>query len=170
MRTVTLRSAAPGTVSVNDAVIVHADIAREVQNHPAPTPKQAWDAAAHALVVRELLLQRARSLHLVVTPRSGDGARETDEDALIRTLIETEITTPKADEAACRHYYQANPSRFRTQVQGELVPFDKVRARITAYIEETAWRRAVAQYIALLAGQARITGGAIQGAASPLVQ
>jgi peptidyl-prolyl cis-trans isomerase C len=170
MRTVTLRSAAPGTVSVNDAVIAHADIAREVQNHPAPAPKQAWDAATHALVVRALLLQRARSLHLVATPRSENGARETDEDALIRTLIETEITTPTANEAACRRYYQANPSRFRTQIQGELQSFDKVRARIAAHIEETAWRRAVAQYIALLAGKARITGCAIQGAVSPLVQ
>jgi peptidyl-prolyl cis-trans isomerase C len=170
MRTVTLRSSAPSTVSVNDAVIAHADIAREVQNHPAPSPKQAWGAATHALVVRELLLQRARSMHFVVKPHSENSARETDEDALIRTLIETEITTPNADEAACRHYYQANPSRFRTPVQGELLPFDKVHARITAYIEETAWRRAVAQYIALLVDQARITGCAIHGTASPLVQ
>jgi peptidyl-prolyl cis-trans isomerase C len=65
MRTVTLRSSTPSTVSVNDAVIAHADIAHYVQNHPAPTRKQAWDAATHALVVRELLLQRARSLRLV---------------------------------------------------------------------------------------------------------
>lgn len=99
MRTVTQRRAAANTVSVNDAVIAHADIAREVQNHPAPTPKQAWGAATHALVVRELLLQRARSMHFVVKLRSENGARETDEDALIRTLIETEIATPKADEA-----------------------------------------------------------------------
>jgi peptidyl-prolyl cis-trans isomerase C len=170
MRMVTLRSAAPISVSVNDAVIAHADIAREVQNHPASTPKQAWEAAIQALVVRELLLQRGRSLHLNVTPRSEDGTRETDEDALIRTLIETEITTPKADEAACRRYYDAHEARFRTQVPGELQPFDTVLARIAGYLEEAAWRRAVAQYIALLVGQARITGCAIQGAASPLVQ
>ena len=60
MRTMTMRSTAPRTITVNDAIIASADIAREVQNHAGTTPKQAWDEATRALVIRELLLQRAR--------------------------------------------------------------------------------------------------------------
>ena len=36
-------------------------IAREVQHHPAEKPILAWQAAARALVVRELLLQESRA-------------------------------------------------------------------------------------------------------------
>ena len=39
-----------------------------------------------------------------------------------------------------------------------------------AYLEERTWRRAVAQYIALVAGQARIAGFDLPAATSPLVQ
>ena len=45
-----------------------------------------------------------------------------------------------------------------------------VRDRIAAYLEERTWRRAVAQYIALVAGQAQIAGFDLPAATSPLVQ
>ena len=51
----------PKTISVNGAVIAREIIAREVQNHPAEKPILAWQAAARALVVRELLLQEAQA-------------------------------------------------------------------------------------------------------------
>ena len=47
----------PRAISVNGKVIPREVIAREVQNHPAEKPILAWQAAARALVVRELLLQ-----------------------------------------------------------------------------------------------------------------
>jgi peptidyl-prolyl cis-trans isomerase C len=50
------------------------------------------------------------------------------------------------------------------------LPFDAVRTRIAAYLEERTWRRAVAQYIALVAGQARVAGFDLPSATSPLVQ
>ncbi|MGA3399520.1 MAG: peptidylprolyl isomerase [Acetobacteraceae bacterium] len=273
MRTITMRSSAAQPVVVNDAVIASADIAREVQNHAGSTPKQAWDEATRALVVRELLLQRARALALVAEPQSENGLRETEDEALIRVLLETEVRTPKADEAACRRYYQANQARFRSpdlfeplhilfqaasddatayaqavakaevvlaelksapnrfesiaralsdcpsatdggrlgqvtrgdttpefdaamvsmqvgqmcsepvrtrygvhllrldrKIAGQVLPFAQVHQRIASYLEESSWRRAVAQYVALLAGQAHIEGFAMPGAASPLVQ
>ena len=114
MRTMTLRSTAPKTITVNDAVIASADIAREVQNHAGTTPKQAWDEATRALVVRELLSQRARAPHLAAQPQSENGLRETEDEASIRVLLETEVRTPTADEAACHRYYQANKARFRS--------------------------------------------------------
>lgn len=260
-------------VTVNDTSIPAATIAREVQNHQAHTPKAAWQLATRALVIRELLLQRARVLDLVAEPREQDGARETGEEALIRVLLEREVRTPKADDAVCRRYYDTHRTRLRTpdlfepahilfkarrddtaayaravdqaeaalaelaghpdhfdnlardlsdcpsaaeggrlgqvvrgettpefetfllamepgqicptpvrtrygvhvlrlerKIAGESLPFDTVRDRIAAYLEERSWRRAVAQYIALLAGQARITGFDFPAATSPLVQ
>lgn len=260
-------------IFVNDAPVAAADIAREVQNHAGGSPQQAWEAATRALVVRTLLSQRARELKLVAEPRSVEGLRETEEEALIRVLLETEVRTPTADEATCRRYYQANLSRFRgpelfeplhilfqaarddkaayaaavqraeavlerlrsrpgdferfardmsdcpsaseggrlgqiargettpefeaalvTMRTGDIhptpvltrygvhvvrldrkataqtLPFEQVRARIARYLEDRTWRRAVAQYISLLAGGARIAGFDMPQASSPLVQ
>jgi peptidyl-prolyl cis-trans isomerase C len=273
MRTAIKRSEPAREVAVNGAVIANAEIAREVQNHPEAKPKEAWEAATRALVVRELLLQRARLLNLRTEPLSEGDARETDEEALIRVLLETEVQTPKADEASCRRYYQANLGRFRSQdlfeplhilfkaprdhepafarataraeaalaevmaapecferfaaalsdcssasesgrlgqvargdttaefetallsleegqvypepvrtryglhivklerkVAGEPLPFEQVHSRIATYLEESSWRRAVAQYVTLLAGEAQIIGHDMPGAATPLVQ
>ncbi|MCA0424157.1 MAG: peptidylprolyl isomerase [Proteobacteria bacterium] len=108
-------TARPRKVSVNDVVIPREAIARETQNHPAPTPIEAWQAAAQALAIRELLLQEARRHNVEARPLTdADGRRETDEEALIRQIIEIEVSTPEADEAACRRYFEKNRARFRT--------------------------------------------------------
>ena len=60
----------PKTICVNGVVISREVIAREVQNHPAERPILAWQAAARALVVRELLLQELARLGIV-----ADGAQ-----------------------------------------------------------------------------------------------
>lgn len=102
-------------ISVNGVVISRAAIARETQNHPATKPIDAWLAAARALVVRELLLQEARRLNLEPDPLADEeGRRETDEEALVRQLVEREVRTPTADAAACLRYYEANRRRLRT--------------------------------------------------------
>ncbi|MDH3739384.1 MAG: peptidylprolyl isomerase, partial [Alphaproteobacteria bacterium] len=197
----------------------------------------------------------------------------TNEDALIRTLLADQITTPTADDAACRRYYDNNPKRFHSadifeashillsadptdteayaacvseakaiiatltarpddfddiarqrsdcssgkeggrlgqitkgqttpefetflfalaegqlcpqpvktpygvhvlrldrREPGRLMPFEMVRDLIATYIEEASWRRAVSQYIRLLAGRSTIEGIDFAGAADPLVQ
>ena len=105
----------PSVVSVNGVVVARAAIAREAQNHPAPKPILAWQAAARALVLRELLLQEARRLAVVAEPTTdAQGRRETDDEALIRTLAEREVTVPEADEDTCRRYYEQNRRRFRS--------------------------------------------------------
>jgi peptidyl-prolyl cis-trans isomerase C len=58
----------PKTVSVNGTVIPREVIAQEVQNHPAEKPLLAWQAAARALVVRELLLQESARLGIDAAP------------------------------------------------------------------------------------------------------
>jgi peptidyl-prolyl cis-trans isomerase C len=105
----------PVNVSVNDVAIPRDAIVREMQNHPADKPINAWQQAARALVVRELLLQQASRLGITAAPVSDDeGRRETDAEALIRTLVEREVTVPEPDEAACRRYYENNRLRFRS--------------------------------------------------------
>lgn len=260
-------------VSVNGVPIPRKVIAAEVQNFPAPNPGEGWRAATRALVIRELLLQRARALGLAAAPAAdGEGRMETEEEALVRALIEREVAVPAADEAALRRFYDNNRHRFATpplfeadhiliaarrgdghgfaaarekasslaavleeqpqrfealardgsdcpsaalggnlgqigpgdttrefeqaletlapgeisapvetrygihlirlrrRIAGRQLPFEAVRARIEAYLDEHVRRRATSQYIALLAGRADIRGIALDGAASPLVQ
>ncbi len=104
----------PVSVSVNGVTIARDAIVREMQHHPAGKPIAAWHEAARALVVRELLLQRARHIGLAAQPISEDGRRETDEEALMRALVEREVAVPEPDEAACRRYYENNKARFRS--------------------------------------------------------
>lgn len=105
----------PKPVSVNGVTIPRDAIAREVQNHPAGKPVEAWGKAAEALVVRELLLQEARRIPITAAPLTDvEGRRETEDEALVRGLIEREVVTPKADAATCRRYYEVNRQRFRS--------------------------------------------------------
>lgn len=262
----------PKTVSVNGVVIKRDDIAREVQNHPASRPIDAWQAAARALVVRELLRQEAMRLDVSELPIGDEGRVETDEEAAIRGLIAREVTTPSPDADSCRRFYETNARRFRApalyeaahilfaapasdrklrgqarlaadaalaavranpasfaelarersdcrssadeggslgqftqgatvaelergldrmqegavsvvesrygfhvvrldrRIEGRPLPFEAVRERIAAYLAEKVERRALAQYVSILAGRADITGLTLASAASPLVQ
>ncbi|WEX08582.1 peptidylprolyl isomerase [Chelativorans sp. AA-79] len=261
-------------VTVDGTTIPHAAIAREAQNHPAENPATAWAEAARALVVRELLLQEGRRLSLAAEPvEDGEGRRETEEQALIRALLDRELSVPEADEASCRRYFEKNRNRFRSadlfeaahilfsadrqdeaafaealrsataaldllaahperfpdlarelsacsssgngghlgqftrdqvtpefaaaldrlepgriaaapvetrygahiirldrRIEGRLLPFEAVHEQIAAWLADSVWRRAAAQYISLLAGKATITGVDFGGADTPLVQ
>jgi peptidyl-prolyl cis-trans isomerase C len=102
-------------VSVNGVEIAESEILAEAQNHPAENPGAALLAAARALVVRELLLQRAAELNLVQpTERNADGRHETEEDAAIRLLLEKEVTVPSATAQECRRFYENNRAKFRS--------------------------------------------------------
>src|SRR5208282_2886175 len=87
-------------------------IAREVQYHPAESFEAARAMAAHALVVRELLLQEARRRRLEASQQRSDGV--TEEEALIAALLEDAVTTPEPDEPACRRYYENNVAEYRS--------------------------------------------------------
>ena len=101
-------------ISVNGVAIGAEAIAAEAQHHSAETAEAAWEAAIRALVVRELLLQEVRRLDLAPEPLDlGEGRRETDEDSLIRQLIENEVHIPEADTETCQRYFNNNRDRFR---------------------------------------------------------
>lgn len=146
-----LAGAARTTVSVNGVVIPHDLISREVQHHPAPTPVEAWAAAARALVVRELLLQEARRKGLSPEPlRDEKGRRETDDEALIRALVEQEVVTPEPDEETCRRYYRQNHALFRSR---DL--FEASHILLAAHPEDAAARDAARHTAAELITQLR---------------
>lgn len=105
----------PVTVSVNGVAIARDAIQREMQHHPAEKPIAAWQQAARALVIRELLLQRAKHLGLPPEPICDEaGRRETDDEALMRAVVEREVTVPAPDDVTCRRYYEQNSARFRS--------------------------------------------------------
>jgi peptidyl-prolyl cis-trans isomerase C len=100
-------------VTVNGVAISRKAIAGEVQNFPARNPGEGWRAATRALVIRELLLQEARRVAVPVAQETdADGRRETEEDALVRALLEREVRVPEADEAMLRRFYENNRQRF----------------------------------------------------------
>lgn len=103
-------------VVVDGRVIPPAAIAAEAQNHTAPTSKPgwAWRKAARALTVKALLLQEAERRGLAPDPiEIAPGKIETDEEALIRDLLDRAITPAKPDTAAARRFYAQDPTRFR---------------------------------------------------------
>jgi peptidyl-prolyl cis-trans isomerase C len=261
-------------VTVNGVLIPEADIMAEAQNHPADTPGAALAQAAHALTVRELLLQEAGRLKVEAPATAGDGKRgEAGEDAIIRLLIEQEVDVPQAGEEECRRIYAVNRHRFCSdtihearhilfavettdakardavrgkaenlaahlalhpeefagaaaefsdcpsgrqggnlgqlttgstvseferaletmtagntepkliesrfgfhlvvvdrKIDGEQLPFEHVQARIAAWLDATAWSKAVAQYISILAGKADIQGVDMEASHGYLVQ
>lgn len=249
-------------ITINGTTIDEEAVAREMQYHPSTSLEAARDTAARALVVRELLLQRASSL----------GIEAADEEAAVAAVLDRDVTCPDPDEASCRRFYSANQDRFRAadlfeaahillparpddqpareaarrtaqdlirllldrpdrfaelakqhsacpskdngghlgqigrgdtnpefenflvsiepglcpvpvpsrhgyhvlrldnRSLGAVQPFETVREEIARYLAATSRRRALAQYVQLLVGSARIEGVDMEGADSPLVQ
>lgn len=90
-------------------------IAAEAQHHPARTPALAYQAAARAIIIRTLLLEEAQRQAITAEAQLvSPGKRELDDEARIRALVETRIPVAEPDEAQCRAFYEADPSRFRS--------------------------------------------------------
>lgn len=103
-------------VTVNGEAISAAAIAAEAQNHPAPKskPGRAWTAAAQALVVRALLLQEGRRRGLVPDPQEvARGRVETDDEALIRQVLDAALDPAPPTNAEISAAYEATPERWR---------------------------------------------------------
>ena len=101
---------------VNGETVPHANIAAETQNQSAPKGKPgiAWRKAANAMAVRTLLLQEAKSRDLACERHElAPGRFETDEEALIRGLLDEVVDVPAPDEAEIAAEWQRDPTRFR---------------------------------------------------------
>lgn len=100
---------------MNGIEIARDAIAAETQHHPAAKPIEAIEAAARALVIRQLLIQEAQSRCILPAPETdGMGRRETDEEALVRQLAEQAVTVAEPTDEECLRYYEANGGRYRT--------------------------------------------------------
>ena len=130
----------PVAVSVNGVAIARDEIVREMQHHPAGKPIAAWQHAARALVIRELLMQEARRLAIEPQPLSEDGRRETDEEAIMRGLIDREVIVPQADDETCRRYYERHKAQFSSHdiYEAAHILFAALPADTTAYAKARA--------------------------------
>lgn len=139
------------TVTVDGTIIPREVIVAELQYFPSDTPAEAWQAAAGALVVRELLLREAlRMIGTAAQQADEDGRMETEEDALVRALIETQVVTPTADEETARRFFDRNPERFVTPPLFE-ADHILVAARREDTIEFARAREAIVALAAVLA-------------------
>ncbi len=139
-------------ITVNGEVIPAATIAQEAQMHAAPEGKPgiAWRAAGRALAVRALLLQEARARGLTPAPITGEERAETEEEALVRQILDAALTPERPGDAAMRAYYDADPGRFRAPTlyeaahilfavrPGDAAALDKARLKATAALAELA--------------------------------
>tara|TARA_R110002124_G_scaffold10031_1_gene50687 strand:+ start:610 stop:1722 length:1113 start_codon:yes stop_codon:yes gene_type:complete len=104
-----------GVIVVDGVELPERLVAEEAQNHPAATAEAARNAAAHALAIKALLLDRAHQLGLQAEAElDDDGREETPEEALVRAVLDAEITVERPDESECRRVYDGAPDRFRT--------------------------------------------------------
>lgn len=103
-----MQTLAPGIV-VNGIKITPEEINAEVQYHPASSFPEAKYQAMQALVIREMLLQRAVEMGLC---DREDAVKKTDD--VIEQLLEQEIEVPQADKTTCERYYKNNKERFFT--------------------------------------------------------
>jgi peptidyl-prolyl cis-trans isomerase C len=120
-------------IRVNGKTISPTHIFAEMQYHPAATREAAMNEAAEALVVRELLLQRATTQGL-----EWEVGNPVSEEEAINQLLEREVAVPEADDETCRRWYDANRAKFRTKPLFEashilyLAPRDDTEARVIA--------------------------------------
>ncbi|WP_136441881.1 peptidylprolyl isomerase [Pacificoceanicola onchidii] len=102
---------------VNGETVPSARIAAETQNHDGPQgkPGVAWRKAANALAVRTLLLQEARKRGIDARVQEvGPGQFETEEEALVRGLLEQAVRVARPTDAAVRAEWERDPLRFRS--------------------------------------------------------
>ncbi|WBE24494.1 peptidylprolyl isomerase [Denitrificimonas caeni] len=97
-------------IRVNGVEVTSTAIAQEMQYHPADSQREVVFLAAQALVLQELLKQRAAEINLEVQVQDA----ETYEEASTRCLLEQEISTPEIGDTELETFYNSNPRSFTT--------------------------------------------------------
>lgn len=96
-------------ILVNGVEISDAAVLAEMQYHPASSREEAAAMAAEALVVRELLLERASSLG-----QSFQRGDEAGEEKAIEALLQQELKLPEPRDEDFQRYYENNTGQFRS--------------------------------------------------------
>jgi len=105
------------TLHIDGIEISEERIREEMQYHPAASPDEARRQARNALLVRTLLLAEAKRADINEPAPIVDAASklvEAPEEALIRALIDSKVSTPEPTEEDCRKHYAENPKSFRS--------------------------------------------------------
>lgn len=121
------------SITINDRIISDDMIEREAAFHAGVAAPHS--AAAHALAVRALLLDRASSLGII------EAAALDDDEACERAIAEVlarEAPVPEPTEPECRKYYDSHPAEF---VSGELVEASHILLAVLANAPLDAIRR-----------------------------
>ncbi len=93
------------------------------------------------------------------------GSTVAEFEAALATMVEGEISAVPVESHFGFHIIALDH-----RIEGNALPYDMVADRIAAWLEATAWSRAVSQYIAILAGRADICGISLKGTDGSLVQ
>ena len=136
-------------IYVNHKLIPEEMIGQEMQYHPAQSKQEAWQKAAEALVLRELLLQEAYKQKVA--------AVDNDEAQLIDDLLAQMIVVPPAEQAECVEFYQAQAHRFIDE-QGQNLAYADVDLLIKVELAARAGRQALNVYLTSLVAKSDVKG------------
>lgn len=114
-------------IRVNSTEFDETEIVKEMQYHTAETHTEAKNKASEALIISELLKQRAAALKLDVSnikvgifekkgvENADEKSDEQDnEEGFLEALLALEVDYPEASEEDTRNYFNANPKKFMT--------------------------------------------------------
>ena len=136
-------------IYVNHKLIPEEMIGQEMQYHPAQSKQEAWQKAAEALGLRELLLQEAYKQKVAGV--------DNDEAQLIDDLLAQMIVVPPAEDAECLAFYQAQAHRFVDE-QGQALAYADVMPLIKIELAARAGRQALNVYLTSLVAQSDLKG------------
>ncbi len=149
-------------IFVNGEQIPSAVIAAEVQNHSAPEgkPGLAWRKAAHALIVRHLLLKAAAASGLTTDPLDlGEERLEDEDESLIRTYLDAKIDPDPVSVQDVENLF-----RQRAGSMPDTISPDDKRTQLRYMLEKAAWAKAANDLVGKLVAEADITGFDMQKA------
>lgn len=136
-------------ITVNHREIPEDMVLSEMQYHPAGSRQEAFQRAAEALVLRELLLQEAHAKAVLPV--------DNDEAELIDTLLAQVLQVPSPSEAECEVFFAAQAARF-VDADGQALAYAVVASLIRTELEARAGRQALHDYLKDLVTRSTIQG------------
>ncbi len=152
--------ASPSPIRVGEVTLEEAAIAREMQHHPSDSAGSARIKAARALVVRELLRQRAAVLW-------GPGDTADEEEARIAALLEQELEVPEPTDSDCRRFYATHIARFSEPARIRVRHILLAAAPDDAEARDAGYRQGEALLEELVAAPERFSELAMRHSACP---
>lgn len=144
-------------VFVENFEITDDQVHAEMQHHPASTLEDARREAAHALVIKQLLLMAAADREFITSAELSSIDEEKSEE-VIETLLAEVIQLPEADDKTCKRYYDQHQDRFVDKTSGDPLPYPMVKAHIKNYLEDKGHMAAFNAFVDSLMDQSNIVG------------